>query len=82
MFKHFYTRWDSVSSAKRIIEKAGLKPIKIYGSRTFMITEHIANLPGMYQTFNFLENIFTNTLLNRFSGYYIIVCKKIRSQVL
>lgn len=73
--KHF-THWDSVSSAKKIIRKAGLKPVKAYGSRTFMITEGLANLLGMYSLFNFLENVFTNTFINRFSGYYIIVCKK------
>lgn len=74
--KHF-TRWDSISSAKKIIENAGLKPVKIYGSRTFMITEQLVSLPGTYLLFNFLENFFTNTFLNRFSGYYIIVCKKV-----
>lgn len=73
--KHF-TRWDSVSSAKKIIRKTGLKPVKVYGSRTFMITEYLANLPGAYPLFNFLENVFTNTFINRFSGYYIVVCKK------
>lgn len=76
LFKSFYTRWDSVSSAKKMIRQAGLKPVKVYGSRTFMVTEHLVNLPGMYKIFNFLENSFTNTFLNRFSGYYIIVCKK------
>lgn len=77
IFKRFYTRWDSVGSSKKIIKKAGLEPIKIYGSRTFMATEYLVNLPGMYFIFNFLENKFTNSFLNRFSGYYIIVCKKL-----
>lgn len=77
IFQRFYTKWDSVSSAKKMIEKTGLKLVKIYGTRTFMITEPLINLPGMYYLFNFLENAFTNTLLNRFSGYYIIVCKKV-----
>jgi len=71
-----FTRWDSVSSAKKLIKNVNLATIKVYGSRTFMIVEHLVNIPGMYHIFNFLENAFTNTFLNRFSGYYIIVCKK------
>ncbi len=77
LFKTFYTRWDSVSSSLKMVQKAGLKPLKIYGSRTFMVVEPLVNLPGMYHIFNFLENKFTNSFLNRFSGYYIIVCKKV-----
>lgn len=77
MFKRFYTRYDSISSAKKIAIKAGLKPVKVYGSRTFIITEQLVKLPGMYRMLNFLENKFTNNFLNRFSGYYIMVCKKV-----
>lgn len=76
IFNRFYIRWDSVGSADKLIRKAGLKPVKVYGSRTFIVTEHLVNLPGMYPLFSFLEKTFTNTFLNKFSGYYIMVCKK------
>tara|TARA_B100001971_G_scaffold193641_1_gene198950 strand:+ start:127 stop:798 length:672 start_codon:yes stop_codon:yes gene_type:complete len=71
-----YTKWHSVKNVTQLIKNANLKVIKIYGARTFMITEYLCYLPGGYFLFNFLENFFTNTLLNRFSGYYIVVCEK------
>lgn len=73
----FYTKWYIQSKAKELIEKNGLKIEKIYGSRTFMITEFICSNPLLYKLFDYLENKFTNSWLNRFSGYYIVVCKKV-----
>ncbi len=73
--KH-YTKWHSLRESKRLIARAGLKVRKVYGLRTFMATEYLTYLPGAYQLFNFLENRFTHSGLNRFSGYYVIVCEK------
>lgn len=71
-----YTEWHSVKNVTQLIKEANLKVIKIYGTRTFMVAECLCYLPGGYYLFNFLENFFTNTFLNRFSGYYIVVCEK------
>jgi len=71
-----YTKWHSVGDATQLIENVNLKVRKVYGTRTFMVTEFLCYFPGGYRIFNFLENLFTNTFLNRFSGYYIIVCEK------
>ena len=73
--KH-YTKWHSVKHATQLIENVNLKVKKVYGTRTFMVTEFLCYLPGGFYIFNYLENLFTNTFLNRFSGYYIMVCKK------
>lgn len=73
--KH-HTEWHTTKQATQLIKNANLKVIKIYGLRTFIATEFLCYLPGGYSFFNFMENMFTNTFLNYFSGYYIVVCKK------
>ena len=71
-----YTRWDSIARVKKYMKKEKLKIVKIYGERTFMPAEFIVNNFGLYPIFRWLENKFTNTFLNRFSGYYSIIVKK------
>ena len=73
--KH-YTKWHSVQEAKGLLEGAGFKVKQVYGLRTFIATEYLCYLPGAYRLFNYLENRFTHSALNRFSGYYIIVSEK------
>jgi ubiquinone/menaquinone biosynthesis C-methylase UbiE len=73
---YYYTKWHSVSEASRLIKKSGLRINKIYGSRAFIIAEPICYVPLFNRVLNLLENYFTNTWLNRLSGYYIIVCTK------
>lgn len=71
-----FTDWRTVDEAVQLMEEAGLKVKKVYGLRTFMITEYLCYLPGGYRFFNYLENRFTHSFLNRFSGYYIVVGEK------
>ncbi len=73
--KH-YTKWHPVDEAVGLVKDAGLKVKTVYGLRTFIATEYLCYLPGGYTLFNFLENRFTHSALNRFSGYYIVVCEK------
>ena len=73
--KH-HTEWHTVDQATSLLTVANLKVKKIYGLRTFMITEYLCYFPGAYRFFNYLENRFTNSPLNRFSGYYVVVCEK------
>ncbi|MFQ5729892.1 MAG: class I SAM-dependent methyltransferase [Waddliaceae bacterium] len=73
--KH-HTDWHTVDHATKLLTQAGLKVKKVYGLRTFMVTEYLCYLPGGHHLFNYLENRFTNTFFNRFSGYYIVVCEK------
>lgn len=73
---YYYTKWHSISEAGRLIKNTGLQINKIYGSRTFIIAEPICYIPLFSKLFNLLENYFTNTWFNKFSGYYIIVCTK------
>lgn len=73
--KH-HTHWHKVDQATDLLRQAGLHPRKVYGLRTFVITEYLCYLPGAYRLFDYLENRFTNSKLNRFSGYYIIVSEK------
>jgi ubiquinone/menaquinone biosynthesis C-methylase UbiE len=70
-----YTRWDPISKVKEYIKNENLKIKKIYGERTFMVTEFLVNNFGLYQLFRWFEDKFTNTFLNRFSGIYTIVVK-------
>ncbi len=72
-----YTRWDSISKVKKYMKDENLNIIKIYGERTFMVTEFLVNNFGLYSLFKRLENKFTNTnFFNRFSGIYTVIIKK------
>lgn len=72
-----YTRWDSISKVKKYLRSENLKLIKVYGERTFMITEFLVNNFWLYKVFRWLENKFTNNnIFNKFSGIYTVVIKK------
>ncbi len=72
-----YTRWDSIPKVKRYMKDENLNIIKIYGERTFMVTEFLVNNFGLYHLFKWLENKFTNNnFFNRFSGIYLVIIKK------
>src|SRR3989344_5207004 len=71
-----YTRWDSVSKVKQYLKSENLQLVKVYGERTFMVTEFLVNYLGLYPFFRYIENAFTNTFFNRFSGIYTIVIRK------
>jgi ubiquinone/menaquinone biosynthesis C-methylase UbiE len=73
--KH-HTEWHTVEEAANLLKEAGFNVKKVYGLRTFIITEFLCYLPGGHYFFNLLENTFTNTWLNQFSGYYVIVSEK------
>jgi len=72
-----YTRWDSVPIIKKYTKAENLKIQKIYGERTFMITEFLVNNFGFFKLFRWLENKFSNNnFFNQFSGIYTVVTKK------
>ncbi|MEK6841470.1 MAG: class I SAM-dependent methyltransferase [Nanoarchaeota archaeon] len=72
-----YTRWDPISRIKRHLKTENLEITKVYGERTFMITEFLVNNFGLYRLFRWLENKFTNNnFFNKLSGIYTVVAKK------
>ncbi|MAG47862.1 hypothetical protein CL617_04610 [archaeon] len=71
-----YTRWDSVSKVKSYLEKQNLEIKKIYGQNTFIPNESFLNTFKLFKFFRWLENKFTNSFLNKFSGYYNVIIKK------
>lgn len=73
---NFYTRWDSPFSIKRILNNLELNLECTYGVRTFLPIAAFYNSSLLNKYFVFLEKYFSKTVLNNFSGYYIIVTSK------
>jgi ubiquinone/menaquinone biosynthesis C-methylase UbiE len=73
--KH-HTDWHTVEQSTQLLRAAGFTVKAVYGLRTFILTEYLCFLPGAYALFNYLENRFTHSWVNRFSGYYVVVSEK------
>lgn len=72
--KKVYIRYDSFKNIREYLGN-DVEIVEIVGARIITPFSYIFKIPLVGRMFSHLEKLLSNTILNRFAGYLIVVCK-------
>ncbi|MFC1822272.1 class I SAM-dependent methyltransferase [Thermodesulfobacteriota bacterium] len=71
----YFHQWQSTNRVRQQVEKAGFSIINTYGVRIVTPFAYALEIPVISDVLRYLEKHLSPTALNRFAGYYVVVCR-------
>ena len=71
----YFHRWHSPNEVRQQLEAARLLVVSTYGARIVTPFAQALEIPGVGSILRYVEKSLAPTTLNRFAGYYIVVCR-------
>jgi len=73
---HYFHLWHSPKEAQQLIRRNHFELLEVVGARIITPFAILFEIPIVRNILLLVENFLSTTILNRFAGYYILICKK------